>query len=108
VLFSSGLGIVDFYPSGECAVVFISADEMIEEHKYKKRLAVLQATKGVRKIVIGERIPTSIQHFATLQQFAAIELSLNLIPVAENCLSLLLVQMVVLIYLDCSKSSVIL
>ena len=47
VLFASDLGVVDFHPSGDCAVIYISAAEMIEGVLYKKRLAGL---KSVSKI----------------------------------------------------------
>ena len=43
MLFASELGVVDFHPSADCAVIYISAAEMIEGHLYRKRLAGLKA-----------------------------------------------------------------
>ncbi|XP_046650313.1 Fanconi anemia core complex-associated protein 24-like [Daphnia pulicaria] len=94
VLFTSDLGVVDFHPSGDCAVVYISAAEMIEGVLYKKRLAGLKSVKGIRKVIVAERTYLSLQQFSTLQQFAVLELELDLIPVTENGLHALLVQMV--------------
>lgn len=94
VLFSSDLGIVDFHPSGDCAVIYISAAEMIEGLLYRKRLAGLKAVKGIRKVIVAERTYLSLQQFSSLQQFAVLELELDLIPVTENGLHSLLVQMV--------------
>ena len=42
VLFESDLGVVDFHPSAECAVIYISAAEMVEGSMYRKRLAGLK------------------------------------------------------------------
>jgi hypothetical protein len=43
---------------------------------------------------VAERTYLSLQQFSTLQQFAVLELELDLIPVTENGLHALLVQMV--------------
>lgn len=43
VLFNPNLGVVDFHPSAECAVMFISPAEMVEGNLYRKRLAGLRA-----------------------------------------------------------------
>lgn len=43
VLFASELGVVDFHPSGDCAVIYISVAEIIEGQLYRKRLAGLKA-----------------------------------------------------------------
>ena len=99
VLYSPGLGVVDFHPSSDCAIVFVSAAELVEGLQYKKRLATLRNLKDVRKIVVGERTPVSLQHYNTLQHFAVIELDLNLIPVSDNCLPAFLTQTVKFIYL---------
>jgi len=94
VLYSSGLGVVDFHPSGECAVIFLSAAEVIEGQLFKRRLAGLRSVKGIRKVVIAERTLSSTQQFSALQQFAVLELGIDLIPVTENCLHVLLIQLV--------------
>jgi len=50
--------------------------------------------KGIRKVVIAERTLLSLQQFDALQQFAVLELGIDLIPISENCLHILLIQMV--------------
>jgi len=94
VLYSSSLGVVDFHPSGDCAVIFLSAAEVIEGQLFKRRLAGLRSVKGIRKVVIAERTLLSLQQFDALQQFAVLELGIDLIPISENCLHILLIQMV--------------
>ena len=47
VLFASDLGVVDFHPSGECAIIYISAAEMIEGVLYRKRLAGLKSVNRI-------------------------------------------------------------
>lgn len=117
-MFASELGVVDFHPSADCAVIYISAAEMIEGVLYRKRLAGLKAVriyslyksmldthilklilyqvKGIRKVIVCERTYLSLQQFSALQQFAVLELDLDLIPVTENSLSSLLIQMVII------------
>lgn len=43
VLYASDLGIVDFHPSADCAVIFLSAAEVVEGQNYRKRLAGLKS-----------------------------------------------------------------
>lgn len=50
--------------------------------------------KGIRKVVVAERTPKSAEHFSALQDFAVFQLELDLIPITENTLHVLLVQMV--------------
>jgi len=46
VLYSSSLGVVDFHPSGDCAVIFLSAAEVIEGQLFKRRLAGLRSVSS--------------------------------------------------------------
>ena len=50
--------------------------------------------KGIRKVIAADRTYLCLQQFSALQQFAVLELELDLIPVAENSLHTLLIQMV--------------
>lgn len=52
VLFESNLGVVDFHPSAECAVMFVSLSDMAEEppQQYRKRLAGLKAVGRFQEI----------------------------------------------------------
>ena len=107
------MGIVDFHPSGECAVIFLAGAELVEGQLYRKKLVQLKAVyiytytlfislnnilrlqvKGIRKVIVVERSQSTLQQFASLQQFATIELELNVIPITENSLHTLLIQMV--------------
>lgn len=54
----------------------------------------LSKVKGIKKIVVAERTPITLQQFTVLQKFAVIELELDLIPITENTLHVLIVQMV--------------
>ena len=52
---------------------------------------------GIRKVVIAERTLLSLQQFDALQQFSVLELGIDLIPIMDNCLHILLAQMVLYI-----------
>lgn len=44
VIYSNDIGtIVDFYPSGDCAVIYISPAELVEGQQYRKKLVQLKA-----------------------------------------------------------------
>ena len=51
MLYSSSLGVVDFHPSGDCAVIFLSAAEVIEGQLFKRRLAVLRSVSLLDDII---------------------------------------------------------
>lgn len=51
MLYSSSLGVVDFHPSGDCAVIFLSAAEVIEGQLFKRRLAGLRSVSLLDDII---------------------------------------------------------
>ncbi|KAK2152530.1 hypothetical protein LSH36_326g05037 [Paralvinella palmiformis] len=95
ILYEDRLGVVDFHPSSDMAVVYLSEGDLVAGSSYKRKLAKLRMASSMRGIVLAERTPTSCQYFAGLQTFAVLELGLVLIPVSiQNEAADLLIQLV--------------
>lgn len=71
-----------------------SKSELIQSHFHS---CFSLQVKGIKKIVVAERTPITLKQYAVLQKFAVIELELDLIPITENTLHALIVQMVCLL-----------
>ncbi|XP_059143450.1 Fanconi anemia core complex-associated protein 24-like [Physella acuta] len=75
---------VDFYPSCNTGVVYISEADIIEGCAYKRKVARLRKAKNLHGIVIVEKTLTSSQYFHDIQKFCVTELGLDLIPVSNQ------------------------
>ncbi|XP_052068236.1 Fanconi anemia core complex-associated protein 24-like [Mytilus californianus] len=83
VLYDDNLGMVDFYPSPNTGVVYITEAELVS-NSYRRRLAKLRKANKIPIVVIGERTGTSSQYFCPLQKFCVMELGFSLIPVPSQ------------------------
>ncbi|VDI46159.1 fanconi anemia-associated protein [Mytilus galloprovincialis] len=99
VLYDDNLGLIDFYPSSNTGVVYITEAELVS-NSYRRRLAklrkanmipivvIVESTKNQPTryllFVIGERTGTSSQYFCSLQKFCVMELGFSLIPVPSQ------------------------
>lgn len=82
ILLSDGLGVVDFFPSRDAAVIFISEADLISGNGYKRRVVRFrQANTSSRGIVIAQNTPLTRDSFCQLQKFVCIELGLPVLPV---------------------------
>lgn len=76
--------VIDFYPSSNVAVVYISEAECILGNQYRRKLAKLRNAHGIRGVVLFEKTNVTNQYFISLQQFAVLDLGLVLLTVANQ------------------------
>ncbi|XP_042216067.1 Fanconi anemia core complex-associated protein 24-like isoform X3 [Homarus americanus] len=80
--YSEDLGVVDFYPATDMAVIFISEADLLSGKSYRRRIVKLQrSNRGIRRIVIGQCTINTFDHACDLQKFVCFELGLSFIPV---------------------------
>ncbi|XP_069952711.1 Fanconi anemia core complex-associated protein 24 isoform X1 [Cherax quadricarinatus] len=76
-----GLGIVDFCPSQDAALIFISEADIISGSSYKERVIKFRKVNGfLRGIVMAQNTLTS-DEFYKLQRFVCVEIGLAILPV---------------------------
>ncbi|GIY46167.1 fanconi anemia core complex-associated protein 24 [Caerostris darwini] len=87
VLVVDSMDFVDFYPTTEFAVLFITEADLVAGTNYRRNLAKLKKANYERSAVIVEKTSISNQYFNDLQKFAVLELGLGIIPVSgsEEC-----------------------
>ncbi|GIY38512.1 fanconi anemia core complex-associated protein 24 [Caerostris extrusa] len=100
VLVVDSMDFVDFYPTTEFAVLFITEADLVAGTNYRRNLAKLknylrsvqmraceEQANYERSAVIVEKTSISNQYFNDLQKFAVLELGLGIIPVSgcEEC-----------------------
>ncbi|XP_053647566.1 Fanconi anemia core complex-associated protein 24 isoform X2 [Cherax quadricarinatus] len=79
--YSDGLGIVDFCPSQDAALIFISEADIISGSSYKERVIKFRKVNGfLRGIVMAQNTLTS-DEFYKLQRFVCVEIGLAILPV---------------------------
>ncbi|XP_076055704.1 Fanconi anemia core complex-associated protein 24-like [Oratosquilla oratoria] len=79
--YAEGLGVADFHPSSEAAVLFISEAELVSGANYKRRLVKFkQGNTSLRGIVIAQRTHITMEHYSKLQRLS-VELGLSIIPI---------------------------
>ncbi|XP_045584743.1 Fanconi anemia core complex-associated protein 24 isoform X2 [Procambarus clarkii] len=82
VLYSDGLGIVDFYPSRDAAVIFVSEADIISGINYRRRIVRFrQANTSIRGSVIAQNTSLTRDQFCILQKFVSVELGLAILPI---------------------------
>ncbi|XP_060067536.1 Fanconi anemia core complex-associated protein 24-like [Ylistrum balloti] len=95
VLYEDGLGLIDFYPTGNLGVVYLPEADLITCGTYKRKLAKLRKANKICVLVMAERTSTSQQYYSPLQNFCMLELGFSLLPVpSQREAASLLIQMV--------------
>ncbi|GFQ82746.1 fanconi anemia core complex-associated protein 24 [Trichonephila clavata] len=73
---------VDFYPSTEFAVIFVTEADLVAGINYRRNLAKLKKANYEKSAVVVEKTSISNQYFGGFQKFAVIELGLGIVPVS--------------------------
>ncbi|PRD36636.1 UNVERIFIED_CONTAM: Faap24 [Trichonephila clavipes] len=75
---------IDFYPSTEFAVIFVTEADLVAGINYRRNLAKLKKAGAnyEKNAVIVEKTSISNQYFGSFQKFAVIELGLGIVPVS--------------------------
>ncbi|GFW50411.1 fanconi anemia core complex-associated protein 24 [Trichonephila clavipes] len=73
---------IDFYPSTEFAVIFVTEADLVAGINYRRNLAKLKKANYEKNAVIVEKTSISNQYFGSFQKFAVIELGLGIVPVS--------------------------
>ncbi|XP_042860487.1 Fanconi anemia core complex-associated protein 24-like [Penaeus japonicus] len=82
VLYSDGLGVVDFHPSADAAIIFISEADLLTGGSFKRRIVKFrQANTSLRGIVVAQKTAHTEEQFSNLQKFVCVELDLAIVPV---------------------------
>lgn len=76
------MGVVDFNPSSDVGVVYLSEADLVGGYTYKGKLLKF-AKASFRKVIIAEKTSLSSQYFYELQKFIVIERGLVLLPIAS-------------------------
>ncbi|GFR72821.1 fanconi anemia-associated protein of 24 kDa [Elysia marginata] len=84
VHFENSSDVVDFYPSTNVGVIFLSEADTVEGCAYKRRAARLRRASTVRGAVIIEKTPTSAQYLLDIQKFCVGNLGLHVVPVKNQ------------------------
>ncbi|XP_074618304.1 Fanconi anemia core complex-associated protein 24-like isoform X4 [Acropora palmata] len=83
VQIDDNMGVLDFHPSTDVGVVYLTEADLVEGDTYKSKLNKLTKA-SFRKVVLAEKTPLSSQYFLSLQKFVVIERGLVLLPVANS------------------------
>ncbi|XP_072013662.1 Fanconi anemia core complex-associated protein 24-like [Amphiura filiformis] len=95
LIFEDGLGVVDFHPSGDVAVIYLPETDLVAGTAYRRKLVKLHKAGKMRGIVLMERTPMTEQYLSDIQTFGVINLGLVLLFVASQTeAASLLIQMV--------------
>ncbi|KAK8785706.1 hypothetical protein V5799_007928 [Amblyomma americanum] len=78
---SDHLGLIDFYPSSNSAVLYISEAELLNENAVKRKIVKLRKNNAKRPYVIAEQAAALQEQYNNMQQFAVMELGIPLIAV---------------------------
>ncbi|XP_071957774.1 Fanconi anemia core complex-associated protein 24-like [Antedon mediterranea] len=76
VVFDSQLDIVDFHPSHDTAIIYVSEQDMVAGTSYKKRIVKLRKVTSMKGVVLAEKTEMSKQYCLNLQKFVVLELGL--------------------------------
>ncbi|XP_071785611.1 Fanconi anemia core complex-associated protein 24-like [Asterias amurensis] len=95
VVIEDNLGVIDFHPSNEAGVIYVSETDLVAGSNFKQKIAKLRKANSLRGIVIAELTPVSNQYYCELQKFVILELGLRLLFVSSQTEAAnLLIQMV--------------
>lgn len=82
--FEEALGMVDFQLPNRLCVLYISEADLVAGNAFKRRLVRIRNGSNLHTLVIVERTRLSEQYFPQVQKFIALELGMNLLPVANQ------------------------
>ncbi|XP_070574387.1 Fanconi anemia core complex-associated protein 24-like isoform X2 [Ptychodera flava] len=95
VSYEDDLGVVDFHPSSDTAIIYVSENDIIAGHSYRRRLVKLRKANSMKGVVLVEKTPVSQQYFSALQKFVVLELGMVLLYITSQTeAGNLLIQMV--------------
>ncbi|XP_002731972.1 Fanconi anemia core complex-associated protein 24-like [Saccoglossus kowalevskii] len=95
IVYENDLGVVDFHPDSETAIVYVSENEMVAGSGYKRKIVKLRKANCMKGIVLAEKTNISQQYFAALQKFVVLDLGMILLYVTSQIeASSLLMEMV--------------
>ncbi|KAL1439630.1 hypothetical protein MTO96_031889 [Rhipicephalus appendiculatus] len=78
---SDHLGMVDFYPSSNSAVLYITEADLLNEHAIKRKIVKLRKNNAKKPYVIAEQAEALQEQYNNLQQFAVMELGIPVMAV---------------------------
>ncbi|XP_075734556.1 Fanconi anemia core complex-associated protein 24 isoform X2 [Rhipicephalus microplus] len=78
---SDHLGMVDFYPSSNSAVLYITEADLLNEHAVKRKIVKLRKNDAKKPYVIAEQAEALQEQYNNLQQFAIMELGIPVMAV---------------------------
>ncbi|XP_065295680.1 Fanconi anemia core complex-associated protein 24-like [Dermacentor albipictus] len=78
---SDHLGLVDFYPSSDSAVLYITEADLLNEHAIKRKIVKLRKNNAKKPYVIAEQAEALQELYNNLQQFAVMELGIPVMAV---------------------------
>lgn len=76
--------IVDFYPSNQTAVVYLTESDILSLNDAKRRIAKLRKTRGVAHRVLYEKTAMTRQYFLELQKMIVVDCRMDIFPVANQ------------------------
>ncbi|XP_078526690.1 Fanconi anemia core complex-associated protein 24 isoform X2 [Lissotriton helveticus] len=82
--FEEALGMVDFQLPNRMCILYISEADLVAGNAFKRRLVRIRNGSHLHALVIVERTRLSEQYFSQVQKFIALELGMNLLPVANQ------------------------
>ncbi|KAK3923949.1 Fanconi anemia core complex-associated protein 24 [Frankliniella fusca] len=82
VIYSDGLGFVDFFPSDSCAVIYITEAELLTPKSFTERVTLLSKEYHNRGVVIVDVCRSA--SYQDFQDLACFELELTVYPVAQQ------------------------
>ncbi|XP_075554770.1 Fanconi anemia core complex-associated protein 24-like isoform X3 [Dermacentor variabilis] len=81
---SDHLGLVDFYPSSDSAVLYITEADLLNEHAIKRKIVKLRKNNAKKPYVIAEQAEALQEQYNNLQQFAVMELGIPVMAVRNQ------------------------
>ncbi|XP_037559009.1 Fanconi anemia core complex-associated protein 24-like [Dermacentor silvarum] len=78
---SDHLGLVDFYPSSNSAVLYITEADLLNEHAIKRKIVKLRKNNTKKPYVIAEQAEALQEQYNNLQHFAVMELGIPVMAV---------------------------
>lgn len=76
--------IVDFYPSDQAAVVYLTESDILSLSDAKRRIAKLRKARGVAHRVFYEKTSMTQQYFLELQKMIVVDCRMDIFPVANH------------------------
>ncbi|XP_071480485.1 Fanconi anemia core complex-associated protein 24-like [Diadema antillarum] len=84
VIFEDDLGVADFYPTSEMAVVYVSESDLVAGTAYRRKLAKLRKVEKLKGVVVVEKTPMTDQYYLDLQKFVVLELGMVILPISNQ------------------------